>query len=297
MLFRLLASFVSGVLLASSPIKAEPLEPARFAYITEGISPLNIRDIRLGYDFLIKRYAKHYNMGITMFYDPEGITAANQFQKGDVQYIGMSYILAAQLFSTLEPSLGDIYLSSRGDAMLEQQIALIRNDAPNSLNYFMKKKAVIQEGASNSIMHADMLSMEKLHKRYYDSFNIEYTDNPNRAILKLFFNQSDIAFVTLRSWETAKAMNPALAKQLKILHISQPIYGYGIEIFSNKISPRLQTVSKKANDDLQQTEDGRQLLRIMKATKREKTTKEELKIYLEPYVRYLAQLKAFKGNQ
>lgn len=287
---------ILGILILTPVLKAESMESANFAYITDGLSPLIIRDKRLGYDFLIKRYAKNYNMAITMSYDTNGQVSTKAFQQGELHYIGISYIIAAKLFNSLESAIGDIYLSSQSNAILERQIVLVRKNDSDDFKSFEGKRAVLQENASNSIMDMDLLSMQLLHKRYQDGFKIEYTDTSHRAILQLFFNQADIAFIPLRSWETAKTMNPALEQNLKVIHTSSPVYGYGIEFFSNKASPRLQQISKQANDDLKLTEDGRQLMRIMKAVAREKVTKEHLRSYLKPYVTYQAQLKAFKGK-
>jgi hypothetical protein len=281
----------------STPVCAaeEPLY-IHAGYVLEGAKVLPARDLQLGYDFLAKRYNKNYNIIIDVTYYTNQEDAIALFNQGKLGYIGMPMATYASMDTKLKMHMGEVFLSAKTNDILEPYVALVRQTDVSALKSFRGKKAAFEERDVNSIAYIDMLSLQRFNARYFDSFQIQYTPNSQRAILMVFFQKADIAFVPMRSWEMAKLMNPALEKNLKIIDKSPSAFGYGIELYNKDLSPKLHAAIVKMHNDLTNSEDGKQLLSIMKVKKRIQIDPSQIHSYTGYYQQYETLLKQYKGT-
>jgi len=277
------------------PLSSDDSYHLHAGYILEGTSSIAARDVQLGYEFLAKRYNKKYNITVEMAFYPKKENAISLFEKGNLDYIGMPFAIFASSYSRFKPYLSDIFISSTTDAVLEPFVTLVSQTEGSSISLFRGKKAVFEEEDSNAIVYADMITMKYFHNRYSDQFEVNNAPSAQRAILMLYFHQADIAFVPLRSWETAKMMNPSLEKKIKMVDTSPPVFGYGIELYHNRVPQKLHTLNAQMNHDLITTEDGKQLLRIMKAKQRILIEPNQIESYIGYYLQYQNLLKQYKG--
>lgn len=265
-------------------------------YVLEGTNAVPARDLQLGYDFVAKRYNKNYNIIVDFTYYTNQEEAIALFNQGKLGYIGMPMATYASMDTKLKMHMGEVFLSAKTEDILEPYIALVRQADTSTLKSFRGKKAALEEKDVNSIAYIDMLSLQRFNARYFDSFEIQYTPSSQRAILMVFFQKADIAFVPLRSWEMAKLMNPALEKNLKIIDKSPSAFGYGIEFYNKNLSPKLHAAVVKMHNDLTSSEDGKQLLSIMKVKKRIQIDPNQINSYIGYYLQYETLLKQYKGT-
>lgn len=284
-----------ALLCTTGTLHAEPIK-VKFGYVLNDISTLDARDLQLGYQYVANRFAKRYNVQVDIVYDMKGTEIVPGFIRNDVQYLGMSFSVLATILPRIEPYIGDILVSSTSNDLLESYVILTNNPSIKSLGDLCGKRAVMQEKEGNAITYADMTTLERYHKRYKDFFDVRIASSSQRAILMLFFNQADLAFVPLRSWEIAKTLNPAIAQKVRVLETSPKVFGYGVELYRKDLSPEMLKIARQSNKEIPITEDGKQLLRIIKVTKRIPVTMNELKFMLSYYLRYQNLLTHDKGQ-
>lgn len=259
-------------------------------YISKETPSLKLRDIQLGYEFLINRIASRHDYTFSVDYSNDDTKAIQDFQQQRYDYIALPISMAAKYFRQIEPYTGEIYISSQADEMFERYLTVVPANGSSDTHAYMGKRAAIQKEFPNPNIYADSVCMDTFGRRLKDSFSISYVESSNRALLKLFFGQADIVFVSEKSWETAIMMNPALTQKLKVISTSPQVFAYGIEIFHKNIRPDFLQKVIQTNNELERSEDGRQALRIMKITHRKRIPMQELKEALKFYQAYFQQV-------
>lgn len=263
---------------------------ANFGYLTKGFPKQSVQDMQLGYEFITKRLSKYYNVEVNTQFDNQGDTVISLFIDGKLDYLAMPIFTLGEHFSKIAPFIGNIYCGSTVDDALQSYVMLANKTHPTSLKSYAGKRAVLQE-EENAKMYMALASTEFLGKHPQNAFNIQYISTPHRAILQLFFDQADIAFVPLSTWETATTMNPAIQSKIAVIHTSPKIYGYWVELLHFDISEEKKERMNQASLDLYRTEEGKQLAKIMKAKSRHHVDMSVLKSYVLPYIRYQESIK------
>ncbi|MDD2791152.1 MAG: hypothetical protein PHU40_10865 [Sulfurimonas sp.] len=287
--FSLIFAFANVSLAAE---EEEKKMSVRLGYILKDIPYVVKRDLQLGFDFVTDRFAKKYNVEVTLHIDEDEKKLITMFEEEKLEYLGLRMCTLAKYYDLLSSSMGYTYLSSTNENLQERYVMLATSESAEAKSY-LGKKVVMQEDECNAIMYADMTSIKYFNVRYFETLDVEYVQNPNRAILKRFFKQADIAFVPEKSWELAKSMNPAMENNVKLVETSPAIFTYGIETYHKNLPASEVAVIKQSDKDLQDTEDGKQLLTIMKIGMRSQVQPQELRAYIKPYLEYQKEIKHF----
>lgn len=285
--------FILCVLLFLHVKAQEPLYHARFAYAGEGMSNLSIKDIQLGYSFLVKRYAQLYHYEIDIVFDKSLNEMVHLFQKGNLDYIGMTMCSFNDHFEELIDFTDRIYIAS-SDIKERERYVMLTNLPQTPSKSWEGKKVALQDKECNALMYADMTSMTHLKKRAKESFKFDFVETPTRAILKLFFDQADIAFVPERSWELSKEMNPKMVEKIRVIETSPAVFVFGVEIYHKNVPSHMKAIFDKANEDLESLEEGKQLLRIMKIANHQAIDKTKIEAFMGYYFEYKKRLKSTK---
>ncbi len=272
----------------------EPLYHARFAYTGEGMSNLSMKDMQLGYTFLINRYANLYNYELDVLFDKNLEEIVPLFQKGKLNYIGMAMCSFSEYFDELIDFTDRIYIASNDVKERERYVILTNLPTKAPFASWVGKKVSMQDKECNAMMYADMTSLTHLQKRVSESFKLDFVDTPTRAILKLFFDQSDIAFVPERSWELSKEMNPKMAEKIRVVETSPAVFTFGVEIYHKDIPANMKIIFDQANQELEGREDGKQLLRIMKIADHKPIDKTQIEAFMGYYFEYKKRIKNMK---
>lgn len=292
MKFRLIALF----LLLTVPFAHADRDNVRFGYLLEGMTKLDSRDIQLGYAYMANRFAKRYDINVEVIYDISSDKAVERFLNDDIEYLGMQAHAIIPYWDRLEPHMGMVMVSSGDNETLQRYVLLTNIPDAHGLGDLRKKRLVIQEHEINAEIYADWLSLSTYKTRSVNYFSLLSTPSQSRAILMLYFGQADAAIVPLRAWETAKALNPKITEKVSPMIISAPMFPYGVEIYRKNLSLRLQELALRSNKDIETTEEGHQLLRIIKVKSRVQVTPEKLKTLLKIYFDYDTLIKQYRKD-
>ena len=93
------------------------------------------------------------------------------------------------------------------------------------------------------------------------------TENPSKAILQVFFRQTDAALVTVDAFDLTCELNPQLRRDLVVL-ASSPPFITAFLIF--RPGYRLREKFETALLDLHMTPGGRQVLTVFQSSRMEK---------------------------
>lgn len=116
------------------------------------------------------------------------------------------------------------------------------------------------------------------------------TKGDHQAILKLFFQKTDLVIVDFASFQLAYELNPQIKEDLVILERS-PLTLQTIAFLHKDISPHLRDTIMKSALNLDQLTRGEQLLQLFKATKVDLTSPKDLESLRALHVKYTTLLK------
>jgi phosphonate transport system substrate-binding protein len=92
---------------------------------------------------------------------------------------------------------------------------------------------------------------------------IQAADKPTRLVLPVFFGQAEACLVTESTYQTMVELNPQLGRKLRVLSRSPGVIKSLVCVADN-LDPRLVAAMNKKLQDMHMSEDGRQLLMILR---------------------------------
>lgn len=288
--------WIAATLLFTATFAFAERDHVRFGYILDGMTTLDSRDIQLGYAYMANRFAKRYDINVDVIYDPDSEKVINRFLHNELEYLGMQAHAIVPYWNKLEPQMGMIMVTSGDEETLQRYVLLTGLHGVHGFGELRNKRLVTQEREYNSRIYADWLSLKMFKTRSEDYFTLLSSPSHSRAILMLYFGQADAAIVPLRAWETAKTLNPKITEKVSPVLISTPLFPYGVEIFRKSLPPDLQKLALQSNKDIETTEEGSQLMRIIKVKSRVQVTPEKLKSLLKIYFDYDTLIKQYRKD-
>ena len=270
---------------------AEKQHVIKFGHIIGELLPENKHFIHLTYDFLIRNYAKKYNLNIEMNYELSANKNVELFQKGEIAYLAMTPLTCAKLFNKLQNYVEDGYIVTQNNTPLSRYVVLTSMNPLVDKNKLLNKKAIIVADDTNAMVYLDMFCINSFDKTGNEALHVENAKTPNQAILKIYFGDAELAFVPMNSWKLATTMNPAIQSKVNVLEVSPEVFAFGIELFSNTSSKQDIELIKQANSNFYDSVEGKQLFKLLKITKREKITQDQLKSYLAYYFMYIKKMR------
>jgi ABC-type phosphate/phosphonate transport system substrate-binding protein len=235
-----------------------------------------------------------YHYEIDVVFDKNLKEMIQLFQEGHLDYIGMTMCSFNEHFEELIDFTDRIY-SASSDIKARERYVMLTTLPQTPSKSWEGKKVTLQDKECNAMMYADMTSMTHLKKRSKESFNFDFVETPTRAILKLFFDQADIAFVPERSWELSKEMNPKMAEKIRVIETSPAAFIFGVELYHKNIPSHMKPIFDRANEELESLDEGKQLLRIMKIANHQAIDKTKIEGFMGYYFEYKKRLKNTKA--
>lgn len=166
-----------------------------------------------------------------------------------------------------------VYLPSREDGFHVSYAILTHRSSENKdLAKLAGKKLVIYEGQRMLLARLWLKSVLAEHAPGTGSSRLEnltIVDNPSKAILQIFFRQSDAAIVTTDAFELACELNPQLRKDIKILSTSPPFFTSFFIFRPTWQGPSRERV-ESAIMTLHTTPGGQQVLNVFQSSRMEK---------------------------
>lgn len=86
----------------------------------------------------------------------------------------------------------------------------------------------------------------------------------NTALLNIFFNKTDFAIVTKKTWEIATELNPSIKKKIEIIEKSEKIHMPLIGLFRKDVKDSRIKSFFKASENISAVEGGREIVQLLK---------------------------------
>lgn len=184
------------------------------------------------------------------------------------------FVLRASLYNELKSRGVPIEVntvssvSDTGDPYINYVLLCKKAEPLPTLKDFQNRKLVICSSETYSL-YRKWLDLE-LHSRgkqeQHDQFfsSIEYTNQPGKAIIPVFFGKSDICVVRKHLWEIYKELNPQLGTRLHVLATSPPLLE-AMTCFKTDLVPEQKRRGvRNSMVNMHKSNDGRALLTIVK---------------------------------
>ena len=205
----------------------EPAEPMRFGFSQDMFAGVNINDARAAMRVWTQKIASERKIPVSpevlTFTDTAAIESA--LRHGDIDTIG----LTTREYWTLRDRvpLGRLILSITGDDVYDRYLLLVRRDGPHdSLANLGGTRLTLHVSPATGIAREwlDVALHDAGRPRAAEHFaNLVEEPKLARAVLPVFFGQSDACLVTVTGFKLMQELNPQLGKRLKPIAESPPL--------------------------------------------------------------------------
>jgi len=194
---------------------------------------------------------------------------SSAYRNNSVDAVGLTVEESIRL--GVEPEF--VYLPSREDGFhVSYAILVHRSNDIRDVAKLAGKKIVSYEGQRMLLARLWLKSVLAEHAPGTGGSRLENltsVDNPSKAILQIFFLQSDAAIVTTDAFELACELNPQLRKDIKVLSTSPPFFTSFFIFRPTWQGPSRERV-ESAIMALHTTPGGQQVLNVFQSSRMEK---------------------------
>jgi hypothetical protein len=166
-----------------------------------------------------------------------------------------------------------VYVPNKGGRFAEQYVLVVRRDGGvDSLDALRGRKLVrhASHGTSPALPWLDLLLAEGGFGRPEEHFaEVAALESPSKAVLRVFFGQSDAGLVGAATFETACELNPQLRQKLKVLAVSPPLVP-GVFFFLDEFTSPQRREFEEAIVNLHTSVAGQQVLTVFGSTTMER---------------------------
>lgn len=178
--------------------------------------------------------------------------------------------MTAEEFIDSGEELDDILVTARANTFTEQYVILTRLDkGPGDLSA-LKGRTLVRHDSPKTRSAKPWLEVLLAGRLLGSSpgffSEISAMENPSKAILRVFFRQSDACLVTTNAFELACEMNPQLSKELRVLAVSPPLVPSLLFFRKNYLVP-MRADMESAILDLHTTAAGLQVLTVFQGSR------------------------------
>ncbi len=259
--------FLSSAIFAQTKEK-KPLDNPRFlriGYSSDTFTGVDLKDARMALEVwteqLVSEVGKKYVAKTLIFEDFPLMLKAIRADEVEMVILSTLDYLKVEGSVALEPA----FVGVSGSDPREEYVFLVNeSEGIRTLRQLKNKRLIIEAGGRGKIalMWLDTLLLKAGLPQAKDFFReIKEVNNPSRAILPVFFKQSDACIVVRSAFDTMVELNPQVSKEIKVLHRS-PGFLFTITFFHRNIDKEMQQEIRKSASNLQNNARGRQILTL-----------------------------------
>jgi ABC-type phosphate/phosphonate transport system substrate-binding protein len=183
--------------------------------------------------------------------------------------------LIAESFMRVLPAPDVVLLPARHGLFTEQYVLLVHRDSGLvHLNDLKGRKLVRHDSPRTSLAQPwleNLLASNHLAGAREFMSEITAVETPSKAVLRVFFHQSDVCLVSSNAFAIACALNPQVRRDLAALAVSPPVVP-AMLYFNNGYDPAAREEIEDAILNLYSTVAGAQVLTIFQADQFVKVT-------------------------
>ena len=166
-----------------------------------------------------------------------------------------------------------LFLTARDKSFTEQFVILVRRGSGiEDLPALKGRKLILHSSPKTGLAQPwleTLLASRSLAPAKELLGELTTIENPSKAVLRVFFRQSDACVVTANAFELACELNPQLRKELKVLASSPPLIPSFLFFRPGYTSPSHAEL-EAAILDLHATTSGQQVLTVFQGSRMEK---------------------------
>jgi len=106
--------------------------------------------------------------------------------------------------------------------------------------------------------------LEKIAFRDNKVFTYRMLNKESKAVIDTFFNKSDVALVGSKVWKINSELNPQVGRKLQIIDTTDAIFMKMFSLISKKMPPLIKKNYFEALSRLNESADGKQMMRMFK---------------------------------
>ncbi len=129
--------------------------------------------------------------------------------------------------------------------------------------------------------------LEKIALRDKKIFTYRAVKKESKAVLDTFFNKSDVALVGSKDWKINCELNPQVGKKLQLIKSTDAIFMKNFSLISKKMQTKTKEIYFDVLSRLDESIDGRQMMRMFKFNTIYPITTDQLKSLEDFYDEYL----------
>lgn len=280
--FMLLGAFVVY------PVSAQ-MNYANMGVLTNGISNTKSKDYSVAFEILIREIAAKQNMtGKMISYNRSG-KIVHDFLLHKLDYIMINPYYFLKYHNSLEKDVAVYWSVRKADSKFEQMIVLVNKDKFHGKLSALKDKRVSMKDDNymGRVVLDKALLESDVHHSYHNYIKeLSSVKTHSRAILQLYFEKTDAAVVPKYAYDLMREMNPAIEKKLKIIYRTDSIFVPFMTMINKKTSPEIITTIIKGSASLPYTQNGKNILTLLKMRGLDKLMYKELSGLINYYDEY-----------
>jgi hypothetical protein len=250
------------VLHAAEDLFAQPT--LRAGFHAQSFPDFSAEDIEISVKLLSEEIGKEVGVGTSVKVYDDIKMMRQDFETGVINFVVASSILFASQFDTTSFSNGFRFVRNGilTDTLLLLGQAKLSHD---SIESYRGKRLILAESDPLAEFYLDILSRKHFKQSYTQSFKlVKREKKAHQLILKLFFDQADLACVYRNAYQVAIEMNPELGQKLIVLDEINNI-PQGMGLFHKNIPEEFRAKVIAQAIKLHERPRGEQLLQLFKS--------------------------------
>lgn len=271
-------------------------------YSNYGFSSTNtmlstFKDARVALSVWIEKIAKSYGGRLDVrFYDNINLMY-NKFK--NEKKLDMIVVDLPFYFKNKEEilSISDNIWSISFDKEKYLQYYLVVNKSSNikEMDDLKNKNISLKLHETSALVWLDKHSYSLYKKPYDKLFNkITYDKKESTSLLKVFFNKTDAAVISQKTWETMVELNPGIKKRVNIVKKSKRIFLPFIGFFSKNADKNSVKAFFDLSSKMKSLPESNQIITLLKFETIFKVDKSSLSELEECYSEYFSLKKRYK---
>jgi len=266
-----------SILIAQNDIKT-----VHIGYDASAVEKYSKKDMKIATDIWLTKLLENIDYQVRFNYYDKISEMAEDLNNNKLDYVagfGLNFVKHFDL-SKLEDAFAQGYFDNKGETF----VLLTHKDGKINSWDDIDTDTLIAVDKYDSL--AKMYVKTKLYK-HKNSINVNFLnlEGRNKAILKLFFNKTEVAISTNRAFALLKELNPQIGEKIKIMDDTQ-LTSNGFGFFRKNLDPKIKKELLDTTSTLTSNEYGKQLLAIYKVETLRNTTVEGLKPIQELYEKF-----------
>lgn len=276
LLFSLLLAAALLIVLAGTPATAlgaerEPFLPQVFraGFLATIYHDIDRHDAQAATELLAREISRNMGLAtsprVVIFQQQEAMVAA--IRRGELDMVSMPTLdyLRIRKAVPLIPAVVGSHNGGRGTSYS----LIVRRDSGLKKLADLKGRSLLQLPSTKhepSQLWLELLLAKSAAGQPRTFFStIKDTQKTSQAIMAVFFKQADAAIVTLAAFDTSRALNPQLGRELSIIAQSD-YFSDGITCFPESLPSSTRAIISAAISNLNVTTTGRQLYTIFQTS-------------------------------